>query len=114
VYKILTLFLLLFSTATIAEEKKTEEPTCISFVYAFNMLRHSKYVPFMRKRNDTRVDEIIYSTKTKMVIHIWYFQPDKTAMPISLCIGKTYEGFDITSDFMMAIKEFIINPEVPL
>ena len=64
-YKILALFLLLFSTAAIAEEKKTEEPTCISFVYAFNMLRHSKYVPFMRKRNDTRVDEIIYSTKTK-------------------------------------------------
>jgi len=68
----------------------------------------------MRKRSDTRVDEIIYSTKTKIVIHIWYFQADKTAMPISLCIGKTYEGFNITSDFMMAIKEFIINPEVPL
>jgi hypothetical protein len=114
VYKILTVLLLLFSTAAIAEEKKIEEPTCVPFVFAFNMLREAKYAPFMRKRGDTRVDEIIYSTKTKRVIHIWYFQADKTAMPISLCIGKTYEGFDITSDFMMAIKEFIINPEVPL
>jgi len=105
--------LLFVSSIAIAEEKKTED-TCMPFILSFNMLKEQKYVPFLRKRTEGRVDELIYSPRTKRGIHIWYFQPDETKLPITLCLGKVYEDFKISDDFAIAVKEWLINPEVEL
>lgn len=105
--------LLFVSSIAIAEEKKTED-TCMPFILSFNMLKDEKYAPFLRKRTENRVDEIIYSNKTKKVIHIWYIQPDMTKLPTTLCLGKVFEGYEVTGEMMMAIKEWIVNPEVEI
>jgi hypothetical protein len=118
VYKILTVLLLLFSTAAIAEEKKplltTEPEVCLPFVYGMNMLKGGDYVPFLRKRKDDRVDEVIYSVRHKRAVQIWYNQPDKTKLPEQICIGKVWVGFEITDQFIVKMKEYIENPEMPI
>jgi hypothetical protein len=117
-HRMLVILLLLFSTAAIAEEKKplltTDPEVCLPFVYGMSMMKGGDYVPFLRQRKDDRVDEVIYSLRHKRAVQIWYHQPDKTKLPKQICIGKVWVGYEITDQFIVKMKEYIQNPELPI
>jgi hypothetical protein len=110
--------LLLISGIAIAQENKPllseESPTCLPFLHAMSIVKSGDYVPFLRKRTEGRVVEIIYSPKVKRAIEIWYLQPDMTKLPEIMCIGKVFADFEITDQFILKMKEFLSNPEIPI
>ena len=110
--------LLLIGSIAIAEEKKplltTDPEVCMPFVYGMSMIKGGDYVPFLRKRGEVRVDEVIYSLKNKRAIHIWYDQPDKTKLPEAICIGKVWTDFELADQFIVKMKEYLENPEMPI